>query len=173
MKKLLIATAVFITCVCTNAASYNWSAANDVFSPDGENVLEGTVYFFDATAYALGTITSGLSSTGTGVLENALKSGALSDGAFGFSGSGITDDGESTPYAHAYVIVISTDEKNYWASDVVDVQITNAIVGGGEAVFSFGEQMSATWQGSVAPEPTSGLLMLFGMGLLALKRKRV
>ena len=175
MKKLVIITAVFAINLCASAATYNWGAYNDAFSPDGENPLVGTAYFFDANAYTLATITSGLESTGASVLSNALKSSALDEGGFMMEGTGLTDNGDSSNLlATGYIIVISSDEKNYWASNPVNVTITDAIKGGSQATFSFGEVYDATWTGTVAsvPEPTSGLLMLLGVGGLALRRRR-
>ena len=175
MKKLFVATAVFVTGFVASAASFNWSAANDAFSPDGENPLEGKAYFFDASSYALATISAGLESTGTSVLSSALGSTTLVEGAIeGLAGTGFSYEGDAPASLSAYIIVLSTDEKNYWASDTVYVTVTDAIKGGQQAMFNFGEVMNATWTGTVAnvPEPTSGLLILLGMAGLALRRKR-
>ena len=176
MKKILIAVATVAVGLCASAATYNWKAYNDAFSPDGENPLVGTAYFFDANAYALSIVTDSLGSTGTTVLANALGSQVLEEGGFIMQGSGMSDNGSTTSLqASGYIVVISSDEKNYWASDVATIDVTDAIKGGALASFSFGENYSTTWQGSVSnvPEPTSGLLMLIGLAGLALKRKRM
>lgn len=173
MKKLIIAASAVILGMTVSAATFNWSVMNDVFSPDGENVLEGTAYFFDASAYSMSTIASGLESTGVSALTGNLGSKVLSDGALvGFEGTGFDYDGTAPTSLTGFLIVISTDEKNYWTAGSQTVEVTSTIAGGAPAVFNFGEVYDATWTGSVAPEPTSGLLLLLGMASLALKRKR-
>lgn len=178
MKKLIVAAAVLVTGFVASAASFNWSVMNDAFSPDGENPLEGTAYFFDAGSYAMDTVSASLGSDGTGVLASALGSKVLADGAlYDFAGTGFDYDTTVPTSLAGYLVVLSTDEKNYWTSAEVVVTVTDAIKGGAEAVFNFGEVMDVSWTGAVGggtsvPEPTSGLLLLVGGALLALKRKR-
>ncbi len=178
MKKLVVAFVAVCAGFCASAASFNWSAANDAFSPDGENPLEGTAYFFDAGSYAVATVSASLASTGKDVLANALGNKVLADGALtGFAGTGFDYDGTAPTSLAGYLVVLSTDEKNYWTSAEVVVTVTDAIKGGAEAVFNFGEVLDVSWTGAVGggtavPEPTSGLLLLVGGALLTLKRKR-
>ena len=165
---------VAIVCAATfsQAATYNWKALNDWYSPDGDSDLAGTAYIFDGSAFAQSTLVSAIAGGDLGQLDNALDSAALDYGAFSFSGSGLTDDGGDPAYGQMFVVVMNDDNSGYWASDVFKTKISDAIKGGQEAAFSFGENTSVAFSAINAPEPTSGLLLLLGMAGLALKRKR-
>ena len=177
MKKLLIAVTAAMLGIVANAASYNWKANNDGYSPDGENPLEGTVYLFDGTANTIDAITGALSDPAT--LALALDSVALAEGAFMMEGTGLDADGSEI--AHMFAVVINDAGDGYWASDMVDVPINDAIKGGAAANFGFGENYEVTFTPisgptpptpPVVPEPTSGLLLLLGAAGLALRRKQ-
>jgi hypothetical protein len=186
MKKILIIVATFAISAYVHAATYNWSAYNNYFADTGDNDLTGTVYLFDANMYTVASVTAALSQSDTSVLNTSLGSAVLSYAAFNASGTslggngiGSNSDGSS---ATMYAIVISEDGKNYWSSDEVTVALTDAIKGGGEAVFNFGSVDGVEWtamstkpidpESGAVPEPTSGLLMLLGVAGLALRRKQ-
>ena len=133
MKKLLIAAFAAMVGVAASAATYSWKASNDWYSPDGIDDLSGTAYIFDGSVYSIDTVVSAL----TGSLGNALDSQDLDYGAFYFEGAGLTDDG--TDNAHMFVIVVNDAGDGYWASEMVNVAITDAIKGGGQASFAFGD----------------------------------
>ena len=178
MKKTLIATAAAILGIVANAATYNWKASNDWYSPDGSDDLVGTVYLFDGSANTIAAITGALDDSAT--LSKALDSVALDYGGFLLSGSGLTDDGSDV--AHMFAVVINEAGDGYWASDMIDLPITDAVKGGANALFAFGEvdDIAFTDIGPgptpptppVVPEPTSGLLLLLGAAGLALRRKQ-
>lgn len=173
MKKLILGAVAIALGFAVNAATYNWKAANDWYSADGDSDLAGTVYVFDGSAYAQAALVSAIAGGDMSQLNNAMASAELDAGGFMFSGSGLTDDGADPAFANMYTVVISDDNSQYWASDIVSVKITDAIKGGSQALFKFGEVTDVAMSpiGSV-PEPTSGLLMLLGVAGLALKRKR-
>lgn len=175
MKKLLITVVVLGVSICASAASFNWSVANDWFSPDGNNDLEGTAYFFDAGTHSMATIADGLANSGLAALSGNLGSKALEYGGLSdFAGTGFNYDGTAPTSITGFLIVVSEDEKNYWTVGETTVTVTDAIKGGKQAVFNFGTIDNASWTGAVgnAPEPTSGLLVLLGMAGLALRRRR-
>ena len=175
MKKLIVATGIVLSVMCASAASYSWKAYNDYFADTSDADLAGKVYLFDANAYELATVTAGLESSGLSALSGALGSTDLSGAAFTLTGTGLGSNAADT-VASMYAIVVSTDEKNYWAAPTVDVTLNDAIRGGGIASFNFGAVDSVAWTGEVGsasvPEPTSGLLMLLGVAGLALRRRR-
>ena len=130
MKKLVICAVAIALGFAVNAATYNWKAANDWYSPDGDNDLTGTVYLFDGSAFAQSAVVAAVAGGDLSNLSSAIASGALDYGGFMFAGSGLTDNGAETAFANMYTIVISDDNKQYWASDIVSVKITDAIKGG-------------------------------------------
>ena len=153
--------------IVASAASYNWKASNDWYSPDGNDDLSGTAYIFDGSIYGISAVIDGLSG---GSLGNALQNQALSYGAFDMNGTGLTDDGADA--AHMFVVVVNDAGDGYWASTMQDIAINDAIKGGATASFAFGSVENVSFTAMPTPEPTSGLLLLLGMAGLALKRKR-
>ncbi len=171
MKKLIIAAFAAALGITASAATYNWKATNDWFSPDGSDDLAGTVSTFDGTAYTISAVTADV----TGNLSNALGSQALGYGMFDVSGAGLTDDGADT--AHMFAIVVNDAGDGYWASSMQDLAITDAIKGGFPAQVNFGDIENISFTdigggGGDVPEPTSGLLLLIGVAGLALRRKQ-
>ena len=139
MKKLLITVVVLGVSICASAASFNWSVANDWFSPDGNNDLEGTAYFFDAGTHSMATIADGLANSGLAALSGNLGSKALEYGGLSdFAGTGFNYDGTAPTSITGFLIVVSEDEKNYWTVGETTVTVTDAIKGGKQAVFNFG-----------------------------------
>lgn len=192
MKKLMMAVAIVCAAVCAQAATANWkvSAAN-IFngtgSTDASAKFSGTAYFFDATAktqealfedFAANTGMNFAAATGY------LASGTVASGVINANTAANQfskfDQGSGT---HDFYIAIVNGD-NIYLSDTKSVAAgsTDSAV-----TITFGSQNATTlpkssaaalegYQGtglwSVAPEPTSGLLMLIGMGALALRRRR-
>ena len=184
MKKLLIAAVAMMFGIAANAATYNWELVSSWVSPDDDAALEGaTLYAFDANAYSSTALLAALDKAtdgGAAALANALGSGTVNDeGEVSVSGSGLTDNGATPPYASMYGLLV--DGAGYYLVDgMSDVKITDAIAAGAQAVYNAGDLVtgdSSTWSkigggGSSVPEPTSGLLVLLGMAGLALRRRR-
>lgn len=72
-------------------------------------------------------------------------------------------------YKFYYVL---TDSDNYQFTSAITPGLTAQSVG--STLINFGNQATATTEGnwSAAPEPTSGLMFLLGVGLMALRRRR-
>ena len=188
MKKLLIAVAAVMFGIVANAATYNWELSSGWVSPDDNDPLEGvTLYAFDANAYDSATLLAALDAAtdgGAAALANALGSGTVNDeGEAVVSGSGLTDNGATSPYASMYGLLVNGDGY-YLVDGISDVEITDAIAAGARALFNAGDVItgdSSTWSkiGGGAgptpptpiPEPTSGLMLLLGVAGLALRRK--
>lgn len=179
MKKIIMTVVVGCFSAFSYAATYNWNAKADWVSADGDNALEVMAYVFDASAYSSTTVSTSLTAGNTAILSSAIGSALISDeGWFELSGSGLTDDGETTPYAHAYVVLLDTSSastaQHFYVSSIADAEITDAVSAGG-AYFAWDEIVTGAPGGAgwtAVPEPTSGLLLLLGMAGLALKRKR-
>ena len=180
MKKTLVTILASLIGIAASAATYNWSAESSWISPDDNDGLSGAkFYLFDGSIYNSATVMAALS-TSTDQLSNALGSGTVTaDGELMFYGAGITGAGDpESVSAFGIIIADGTDSKQYMylADTASSIKITDAIKAGSRAAFAFGDIVtgevgSGSWT-AVAPEPTSGLLLLLGMAGLALKRKR-
>ncbi len=187
----MIAAAIVCAAAFAQASSYNWRVSSGWVSPDGDNALEGAkVYFFDANVYSSTTLISALGTDGTKAFENAFATtGTVTDGGeFNFNGTGLTDDGGTPAYASGYIAILMTGTDNkdyaYVTTDVAPVKITEAIIGGSVATFTYDDIVTGEVGGdgwtkvtggpgpTPVPEPTSGLMLLLGMGALALRRRR-
>ena len=180
MKKLVLTTVATMFSIVASAATYNWTAKAGWVSPDDDVGWSGnTVYAFDANVYSAATLLAALGTTGDAAFANALGSSTV-DEEFTIVGTGLTDNGGTPKTASIYTVLVAAgaDSKNY--AYIMDgasaVTITDAIAGGAMALFNFGDVVTGAAGGAgwtaVAPEPTSGLLLLLGMAGLALRRKR-
>ncbi len=191
MKKLMIAFAAVAVAAVTQAASVDWSVANNSWTLDsGAKAATGyTVYLING-ATSLETIAAAINST-TGAFD--------ADQTWVF-GSSVTANAKGSVAPNT----VTTDKLTRGSSYDFSVLIIDATAAGGpkymvsatstqtaylsgtdEAMgVAFGvDRLGAnalTYNATTAangwaavPEPTSGLLLLLGMAGLALKRKRV
>ena len=99
------------------------------------------------------------------------------------SGGTATVSGETTystgdkVYAAVLLVYTDPDDKQWYMQNATEITIGNAATTGtGLALFQGGGALNAphdtvmSW--TAAPEPTSGLLLLIGVGALALRRRR-
>ncbi len=174
MKKLLILAAALVMGASLNAAAFTWkftSNAGDAGS---------TVYVYtgvETTFANLAAITD-YAATGEAILTTSGRATAASSTA---KSSAITKTS-----ADFYFVVVNSEGTGYWLSDK-----QNALLGNNDGTKDLGYVYDAdalesqngtlTFNTSKAalsytafapvPEPTSGLLLLLGMGALALRRK--
>ena len=156
MKKLVVMLAMVLAVVAANAATVKWGAAN-LYQSDGTSKFSGIVTLycvqdsgFTATASAVnGTVTT-------------LTSDGLSDSLKG-------------TYADFYIAFTDDAGKTFTSAYINKAVPTNT----NPAAATFGNMTSQTqdtskWSGGGGdvPEPTSGLLLLVGGALLALRRKQ-
>lgn len=145
MKKLMILATVALVAACSQAASFRWSATG-VNDAKGTNPYSGT-----ATLYAV------ISGTDTVVDTQSMSSGAVALSTF--SNDDLTG---GTFYTFYYTMEDADGNTFKSATRSARAQATSTVT------LAFGN--GGEW--TVAPEPTSGLLMLLGMAGLALRRRR-
>ena len=146
MKKLMILAAVVVVAACSQAASFRWSASG-VKDAKGTNPYSGT-----ATLYAI------ISGTDTEVSTASMSGGAVPSTTF----SSDTLFTAGTTYTFYYTMADA--EGNTFKSGTKSMRA--------QATSTPAISFLASGEWTVAPEPTSGLLMLLGMAGLALRRRR-
>lgn len=182
MKKLVMFIAVAVAAVGVQAATLSWSITN-VIGPSGGNAPVGTY----VALYAAGTeydhakaVAGELTPTYTATTVAQGTSGATRAGTSGLGSYAIGDT--ASFYAVVYDSSSIAGANNYVISDVVSATVPSA---GSNISLAFGSMKATTtankfknaldagWTAaSGTPEPTSGLLLLIGAGILGLRRKR-
>ena len=175
MKRIIVAGAIMLAAVASQAASVTWSVVNIQSSPNttvGAGWLvqiyaAGTEFSYDAAK--AGTITALDSST-------SFASGTI------FRAQGTFGNYSASDPVNTFAVIFDAstvaDAKNY----VVSADLNKSIAASGaNLTIAFGNMGStattnmfrnASWTAAAVPEPTSGLLILLGMAGLALRRRR-
>ena len=179
MKKIVFGLALLLSMVVC-AGQVKWAATN-VFGTDGTTKNGGVGYLFvDTQVSELNALLAGsdASAAQTWVVANAISS--VTPGTAGTYSSAAVDYTAGTYNFVAVIFDAATvaDASNYYVTTAKQ----GSVPGSGSATVSFGNQStrssaagaytSAGWAASDVPEPTSGLLLLLGGALLALRRKQ-
>ena len=173
MKKLMVLAAVAIAAVAANAATLKWGSTTAI-----EGITSGTKYLVwcDAglTTTGLDKLTEFNEATITSFMGGTLvgESSAYSSSAMGGSTVVKPNDpvsGMAQGQHKFYSIVIAGDGKTlaYTAASQAPIMANETTISIAKAGTNF-----TVVAASAAPEPTSGLMLLLGVGLMALKRKR-
>ena len=174
MKKLIMCVVAVLSACVLNAATVSW-ALSDLYDADGESLI-GTV------TLAAG----GFSSVAT--IDATTASGSFDEATWGTdpfaTGSSWTmtakvkgADGNMYEKAFAYTLGTVDTSDTRAAGDMFQGKLDDIMVNDflPEGVLDISDLASAGWTktgGGDVPEPTSGLLLLVGGAMLALRRKR-
>ena len=190
MKKLFVATVAIAIAVATQAASIDWSVgANSWTMSDGSKAPKNTVvYLIDGGQWsAIQAAIDGGKTSFTTADAGIIAIGQTSNTKGTVSGGTATSSSlvAGTSYDFAYM-VFDTAAGQFYASSTksmaaydptdpvyneinkVDFDANNFVTTG----LSGGWSSPGGSSGGDGPEPTSGLLLLVGAGILGLRRKR-
>lgn len=156
MKKLVVMCALAVATFAANAASVKWSAAN-LYGSDGTTKFTGTV-----TLYCV-------------ELPDFTATAQANNGAVAATTSEVGDYGGTKKTFY----LTFTDNGNTFTSEnksaTLPTTATAATLGFGNMTSqtqAWAESLSGGGSSDGTPEPTSGLLLLVGAGILGLRRKR-
>ena len=181
MKKLITVLVAFAMAVAAQAATVEWTAANIAPATAGDDMTGYMAYIIDDSAYAA----SGLSKD---TLSAAVSAAAYSTAVVATSSTATTGklpsgvkftdgyaSGESASY---YMVVINGSDAATATGYLYTAPKSGTVTSAGGLKMAFGSMAANAvggWQegpGAGTPEPTSGLLLLLGGAMLALRRKQ-
>ena len=178
MKKLMIALAAVAMAVGAEAAAVGWSctAANAFKSGDYSVFIIGQNGVTDAAQLKTIIAAGGLSAADSYAFYKGgevTSSGLANNNATG-SGLSITYNPTGGAAGNTYEAVLfaeSSDGKSASYTDLKSITLENDA---SDQNWAFGNQRTTMGNNTfaVAPEPTSGLLLLVGVAGLALRRRR-
>ena len=181
MKKLMF-IAVAALAFCANAATCEWDV-DTINDPSSGSASTGfLVYFFDAnaTGTSISDANTALASKNVSTITTFLSNGWQGDDTDdGYSSGGTADVFGNSQDIDGYLVIFNAS--TVAGADYAFVSDTETGTTGGigqSASISFGDidatATLANWtkiSGDV-PEPTSGLLLVLGGAMLALRRRR-
>ena len=185
MKKLMIALAALGLAVGAQAATVNWSITftsnKYMFDGNTSDKFSGTLYVFDSATVSQATMLSAILGgtktfadyTASALSSTTIQAGAIKTSPWDFTTENNNGDTRSLYFAaiDASDNVLLTTASTKTASTLGGVNWTYNIQTQSQKLFTGATAFSSGGWYQV-PEPTSGLLMLFGLGALALRRRK-
>ena len=172
MKKLVTIAGAVLLAGFANAAAVSWNSgtySNGFVGPDGNSLASSTAYTMLVTFYS--------DAAGTTKVTESTVTSAKPNGAYTAKTGDVFDSDKTY-----YVTAILKANDNSASLELPMASFTTPGTGDGSVNFTTGagfDSASYKWTPSSGwatsggvPEPTSGLLLLVGAGMLALRRKQ-
>lgn len=174
MKKLMLTIAAVAMAVCAQAATVKWTGANIYEMGSTETKATGYLaYFISSADYSLAKAITDLTDQKTGFVGTYGVASATTNN--GLAQNNITTEAGNSETWTGYLVIFNADTLEDATYAYLTGEATKTTgANGQQALLAFtsntGTQDADNWY--AVPEPTSGLLLLVGGALLALKRKR-
>ena len=181
MKKIMFALAVGLIAIGVQANSVNWafsSTASSTYYADSANLASSTAYLIQASDWT-GKADDLSKAVGSATWATSKDTGTARQYK---TANPVVSETTLAKGDYSFYVVLS-DGSNYWASDAKTATVyepgstdpnnksISVQLSGATAVTTASLQ-SFSGGGSGVPEPTSGLLLLVGGAMLALRRKQ-
>ena len=185
MKKLIVFSFAIVAAVAANAASFQWQVLNIGKVGDASSV-GAKAYLIDASVVSRDAMIAALTANDTSKIAGAAiltDTATIAQGTAGLSRINVTQGtASSTKETYSAYTVLLDGAPGSARNFIVTQELSNKANPGyippgstepglGNVQMAFGTQAGVAWT-AMAPEPTSGILMLVGLGALALRRRR-
>ena len=177
MKKLFVIAAAAVLSFAASASTVTWGA-QDGTTIDGSKITAGTFYLmyasssFDASKLTGETLSA--STLAAAGLDKTFDTFAYSTTDYKKKNNAITPSSTGVAAGNGltiYEVLISSDGKNLaWGTTTMNLAAAAGMNQNKVLAPSAFTYVAASTGGT--PEPTSGLLLLVGAGILGLRRKR-
>ena len=180
MKKLMIMAAVALVAVASQAAvAVTWQSGQ-VYKPNADGSMSSSLLTTaDAFTATIAFFTDSACTTPFAAGGTLSTSTVQTKGTSGYSASTAANFGAGTYYAVLTLTGNVGGKDVSYTSDVGSFTIADGALNGPTINFTTGQNMggsslmtATTWTVAGVPEPTSGILMLVGLGALALRRRK-
>ena len=183
MKKLLIMATAALIGVAVQAATCSWAIWDGLYEKGTTSKANGyAVYFFDDAAFSRADALTKLTASDLTFLTSGFEAEYAAD-----NGSAELNDAGNFGNSYtidSYMVILNAEtvaDATYAYLSATTEMASDTTGGAGQSAMvefdaQLGMQTASNWislGGEPVPEPTSGLLLLVGGALLALKRRRV
>ncbi len=181
MKKLTILVAAVMFATVTQAASVYWTATN-VYSGNDTDLATGIAYFMISQTAAKSEWVAGLTvDQAKGLVGSSYNYTPETAGKYTVdpvenATLGLADNSTYTAYLVIFNGATIDDSTSFYLTAEKEVNTLDSSTTNSSKVSFLSQAINSrnpdNWTAMAVPEPTSGLLLLVGMGALALRRKR-